>query len=367
MADPLQNHKLWVGIKSHKMIYVLESDLAEIIVTSTNAALDDANKLREADILCVQKIATNEQMCIVYCADQAVKAKVLSIHSIQIEGRQYELLDIRSQKVSSFSNSNQNTRISIHGLPFSVTDDEIQSWVDTWAVRVSRVMKAKAKLNPNDRTKHPSLLNGNRFGYANEILRPLPRFTLYQIPDPNDSYNLIDVQLTVFYEGQVVNCRKCFAEDHQARECSSSGRKHNPNMEIFRGTMHPLSNFFQVDLTVDGELFPSSEHLYQFCKAQIMGYPEIATQIQKAKTPLEAKQLGNSLNNSDVDWDRKKVASMLLKNSCSAEFREALETSRDKILVEATSDLFWASSTRPMRQQLNLAMYGLVPIALVNS
>ena len=350
--NALMNYKLWIGLQAKWMPYKTELDIANIIVSEVNKDAADDDKITTKCILSVQKIILHDPVWIIYCGDATTKHIILSCNMVEVEDRQYQLFDFQSE---SFSNQKKSSlRVSIHGIPFNVTDTEIEGWVDDWAKRKSKVMKAKVK------PKHISdrgLLNGNRFCYVTEVTKEIPRHSVFSISDPSDPTVLVDIKITTYYEGQSINCWKCLQLDHTARECNSNNtntrERRNENLEIFRGERNPLSNFYPVSLTSEEQNFSSSEQLYQYRKAVILNQPEDAQEILRTTKPLDIKAIGDRINEKvdTTKWEDVKVAEMRsvleLKFHTCKEFREKLKNSQDKILVEATNNLFWGSGLPP--------------------
>ena len=348
MDDELKDPALWVAIKARGMPYTTEYNLIHTMISQLNQ--EQENKISATDILSIQKVMTNDPIWLIYCSNNTVKENILKHSKIDMENRQYELTDMQKHNVRSF-NSSSSLRISIHGIPFSVSDTELETWVDSWATRTSRVMKAKAKTG-NDNPNH--LLNGNRFCYATSIQKSLPRFSVYPIPDFQDPTQLADIQITVYYEGQTINCKKCLDLDHQIKDCKhNQSNMHNPNLEIFRGEKHPLSNFFPVTLSSEGNTYKTAEHMYQHQKATTMNMPDVAANILQTDKAIDAKNIGDALNqHTDISkWESKKVTIMrsileLKYHSCK-EFRDRIQDSGKKLIVEATGHSFWASGLPP--------------------
>ena len=140
---------------------------------------------------------------------------------------------------------------------FNISEKEIEGWIDTWAKRLTEVKRAKAKHNDDRAQEFAHLLNGHRFCYVQEIAKHVPRYSLYQIPSPENKHELIDIKITVYYESQVVNCRKCLSEEHETKECQKPKKVYNPELEIFRGHRNPLSNLYETQLKVDNHEYPS--------------------------------------------------------------------------------------------------------------
>ena len=343
MEDALKDHTLWVGLPCKGMPFMQEMDLLMIIV---DQVYNSGSELMNGDILSVQRLLVGDPMYILYCKSNEVKAKVLSLVTVQVRNQEYELTNFVNNKEGFGAKSK---RVSIHGIPFSVDDVDIAAWVDTWASRSSNVIKAKAK--PKDDPSH-NLLNGNRFCYISSIITDLPRYSKYNIPDPTNPVLQVDLQITVYYEGQPLNCKRCFG-DHDTNACST--RSNGPELEVFKGERNPMSNFFPVIIQWDDQLFPTSEHVFQYQKALSLEHFDIADRIIEAKTPYEAKKLGDSIYQDPstdlTPWERVKEDVMYeilsLKYSTCAEFRSKLLGTKNKAIVEATNNRFWASGLTP--------------------
>ena len=103
-----------------------------------------------------------------------------------------------------------------------------------------------------------------------------------------------------------------------------------------------LSNFHPIH----GNAF-TSEKIYMAHKAMAFNDVETFNLITNSKTPREAKKLGRKVKGFDqAKWDELKVPAMLnalnVKFLACEEFRETLEGSKDRILVEASpQDRIW--------------------------
>ena len=73
----------------------------------------------------------------------------------------------------------------------------------------------------------------------------------------------------------------------------------------------------------------------------------------RAEFPYEAKQLGDEINEYLDTWDDMKVQVMThvlnMKYMQCAQFRDALHHSNEKILAEATNNMFWTSGLNPQQ------------------
>ena len=113
--------------------------------------------------------------------------------------------------------------------------------------RTSKIMRSKAKQKRNNEDSAFShLLNGDRFCNASEIIEPRQRYSSYTIPNPLNPSNLIDLQIIIYHNNQVINCRKCLSDEHETKDCNTNKNMNN-NLIIFRGYNNPLSNFYPYD------------------------------------------------------------------------------------------------------------------------
>ena len=115
----------------------------------------------------------------------------------------------------------------------------------------------------------------------------------------------------------------------------------------FWGEYRFLSNFFPVDVVLDGEAYPSVEHAYQAAKLS----PSDAVgrdAIRCAATPGQAKRLGSNAV-PRAGWDDMKVAIMrdlLRQKFTRPDLAARLLTTGDADLIEGNSwgDRFWGQS-----------------------
>ena len=89
-----------------------------------------------------------------------------------------------------------------------------------------------------------------------------------------------------------------------------------------------------------------------------LGLPDEADEIRHADTPYKAMLLGTDLDNlvsaAEIDlWQDQKVEVMRstldFKYHASPEFREHLDSTQGKTLVEATNNIYWASGLPPAK------------------
>lgn len=105
-----------------------------------------------------------------------------------------------------------------------------------------------------------------------------------------------------------------------------------------------FSNFAAYPITLDGVIWPTSEHYFQAHKFDDVNYQE---EIRKAKTPMIAAQLGRDRKMKlRPDWETVKDAIMLkalvAKFSQHEELKNKLLATGGAHLVEhTTNDSYW--------------------------
>lgn len=110
----------------------------------------------------------------------------------------------------------------------------------------------------------------------------------------------------------------------------------------FSGYNRFLSNFYEAEVVLDGDIYPSVEHAYQASKTLDLEYREL---IRKAVSPVKAKSLGKIVP-MRTDWEDVKISIMrdLLRQKFSHDFlRSKLLATGDQPLIEGNywGDRFW--------------------------
>ena len=113
MDKVLQHYKLWVGIACKGIQFKTEMEMLDIVLDLTNGSV------HQRDILSIQRVVTKEPLYIIYCANTDVKSKIISCVVLEVDGREYELVDFESPHVKSFGTTCNSVRVSIHGIPLS--------------------------------------------------------------------------------------------------------------------------------------------------------------------------------------------------------------------------------------------------------
>lgn len=117
---------------------------------------------------------------------------------------------------------------------------------------------------------------------------------------------------------------------------------------FFKYTTGPygwLSNFSLYPIRYYGEMYATSEHLYQSLKFSDLNSAKL---VREAKTAKEAAQLGRTLPGIIANWDDIKIDVMekvlweKLDQHCLLEKR-LLDTGNSEIIEESHKDSFWGN------------------------
>ena len=112
----------------------------------------------------------------------------------------------------------------------------------------------------------------------------------------------------------------------------------------FRGGHSPLSNFYETPVTIWGIQFRSTEHSFQYRKAVAMDSPSAANEILNARTPREAKSIGDGIhaNQGWLNVQQDIMYQILHEKAVQCKvFYDYLKETGSKVLVEDTESHFW--------------------------
>lgn len=345
--------------RTEKPVYFKNSEL-----------LEDKQNIADYDILqsVINSIGDNVK-CLqldrdlwrIYLKNKECRQKLLR------EGFQFKNQTVSVYDSNPFSSGAMNPRdpvlkVTVSGVPLSVQDTEIVSMLLNFNVELKSEIRYENIRNPVT-GKMTSVLNGNRFVY----IVPLPD----GIYLPRVSY-CAGRKCRIYHFGQnkakqEIKCKNCWENGHFARNCKNDKRckvckqtGHDPgsekceqyeddseNIVAFHGHKNVFSNFYPVDVNVNGENHKSAEHAFQLTKALRNGDINAAERIRSANTALDAKRIGDTINTNSA-WETEKVE--VMTNIVEAKLNQ-VEVFRDKVkkcapkcvIVEATYDDFWGS------------------------
>ena len=121
--------------------------------------------------------------------------------------------------------------------------------------------------------------------------------------------------------------------------------------QVFAGYKNALSNFFPCQLYYEGQSFASSEHLYQYLKAEYHDQPEICHEIINCGTANQAMYVRLKIVPSRSWYD---CCDQKMNFVQCSDFRKALEDSRDNTLTNTGVLAFDSRSQKDLVQQIYL-------------
>ena len=130
-------------------------------------------------------------------------------------------------------------------------------------------------------------------------------------------------------------------------DLSGLGNKETDKYILFAGQFSALSNFYPCTIEHDGISFPSSEHLFQFMKCNMLKRPDLAAQVLSATSPWQAMMKGRECK-SDVEWEVTSGKMIMtevvdIKAQQVLSFKDAIQTKAGKMFAEATTNKVWGT------------------------
>ena len=248
--NAMKNINLWLRLDARGVGRVFEGEIASLTYETLLQEFGQ-NLVKPSDILGVQFLPP-QQCWIIYMANMEAKMRLVSIGTLSIKNKQVEITDFVTVGINAPS-----TRISIHGIPMHVGDEEIAQWVDQYAIRDSPVIPAEVKLKGNNFMK---LYSGNRYCCAKRIITPIPRYVKFLISDPlqfrKPNPDLLQLVITVYHDDQPVNCKKCLDLDHTFDYCPKRQISRNRQCHVCGEVGHLARN---CDRHYEDSLFRMAE------------------------------------------------------------------------------------------------------------
>ena len=276
----------------------------------------------------------------IYINDPEARALLLS-RGLSIRHRTINLYDKNPFGMRQ-RNEVATEKVIIQDLPFEINNEDVYNLVTSFqnCEIVGEVKFSRAR-NPNGGWSN--FKNGDRFCYVKSpLLTPLPK-----------TANIGVLKCRIYHKSQQAQerqCKVCRGQGHKEKtlQCPYFNPDYAENTVAFRSPMI-FSNFYACDIEYQGK-FGSVEQAYQFTKASTLGCTKIAEKVRKAESGRDAKIVSKDLPLSNV-WDVVKLDIMkeLVRRKFDAckEFRDALLSTEDKILAEATADCFFGSGLSP--------------------
>lgn len=346
--------------KLQKPVYLKDSELPKLNDERiTNFALLESITESVGDtVRCVQ---LDRDLWRVYLVDKQSRDK-LAIEGFDLNSQHVRVYDSNPYSSGLENPKDDALKITICGIPLSVDDSAIYDMLKKLGTRLKSEIKFEKIRNPTTH-KMTNVLNGNRFVYV-EPLEPekaLPRF----------SY-CAGLKCKILHRGQNVEkspitCTNCWESGHSFKACHNGPRcsvckneGHKPgttlcpqyvddnsdDVEAFDGEKNVLSNFFPCQLKVFGEVFNSAEQAFQLTKAMRSGDLPAAERVREAKSGLECKMIGKSIQISE-SWRQNAPKVMeeiiLEKIKQVGEMKKIILDTNEKVFAHSVYDQYWGT------------------------
>lgn len=276
-----------------------------------------------------------------YLRSKQARTELLLRADLRLKDITVPLYDLNPNATGQSSIEDLKEKITIKYLPISVSNDELQKFLDNKGVTLTTDIKyAKARDKNGKLTEYKT---GDRYCFANAPIKPLlPR-----------AAKVAGIRCKIYHDGQFqTECKSCGKQGHKAGSQDCPAYSDGENITTFKGHKCVLSNFYKCRLNAFGKTFDGGlEFAFQWRKAMDCGRLDLAEQILQASHAGEAKKLAGTLPPEMADaWENKAQKTMahlvkLKANQCP-EFRQALMESTEYI-AEGTNNLKWGSGLNP--------------------
>lgn len=275
----------------------------------------------------------------IYMKSVQCRLDLLTQKSIMILGRSVSLYEQNPFKTNQASPNDQKDKLTIKGLPLSVSNEEIKSMLeDKGVVLSSSIMYACMR---NEDGSLTSYRNGDRYLYCNPLPQSIPR-----------QQRVCGFYCTVYHHGRDNGreCKSCTLVGHKPGDPSCPALPEADSILAFSGYQHVLSNHYMTPICAFGmeEPFKSVEHAFFFKMATDMGYKDLADRIMNAEHAGVVKRLSKDMAEDERrTWEESNVSVMkqlLTEKARTCEhFKQCLIMSKDKVLAEATGNKHWGT------------------------
>jgi ribA/ribD-fused uncharacterized protein len=274
----------------------------------------------------------------IYIKSAASRIDLLTKRSLLIQGKLVPLYDQNPMKTKQTSPEDRKDKLTIRGLPVSLSHDEVKNFLENKNVILSS--KIIFSLMRDDNGALTNFTTGDRFLYCNPFDPPLEK-----------QQQIGNFYCQIYHHGKDgQTCRSCNTAGHRAGDALCKAKAADGSILAYIGFEHPLSNHFLTPIAAFGEneAFKSVEHGFSWKMATDLNMEDLATNIKNAKHAGIVKQLCRDIDESTRHkWEDNNMATMreLLKSkwgSCES-FRNCLLMNENKVIAEATKNKRWGT------------------------
>ena len=318
-------------------VFLRQRDVKNI-VNSVNIKLILCNAMEKVIPNAVRGVQSVGGLWYLYPRDTTSRITLL-VKGLSVSGLHLQPMD----KDPFLNGPNVETeRILFRNLPMKTPNSAIREFLMTQKQvhLTSDIFYDKIKDQYNIPTQY---YNGDRYIFAVDNIKP---------PLP-ESAVIGGVQCKIWHRSQSVFCQRCKMRDHNTSDVDKcSSYIEHQNVVAFKSPAHPFSNFHRCGIKLDGQIYPSAEHAYQFLKLTYLGKLDMAESVMNAHKAADAKRCAAQISREEsAMWDEVKVEAMSRIIKAKAEsypdFKKLLIESDGFVIAEATSDCFWGVGMTP--------------------
>ena len=306
------------------------SDIAPIVVVRAVIRVVSAQSLEG-----VQKIGGLWRL---YFNSAKSRLDLLIRKTVLINGNVVPLYEQNPYKTSQITPEDRKDKLTIKGLPMSVSNEDIKNMLLSKGIGLSTPIKFSQM-----RDEHGSLTrykNGDRFVYCQPFQPSIPR-----------QQKVGDFKCLVYHHGKNnYECRSCALTGHKAGDEQCPAKAEEDSILTFSGYQHPMSNHYLTPIVAfdQDEPFKSIEHAFFWKMALDFGQEDLAARIKKAVHAGVVKQLSKEMEETArYEWEDENTGIMkdliIQKAKTCEEFRNCLLMNQDKVLAESTHSKRWGT------------------------
>ena len=167
-----------------------------------------------------------------YFKSLTARLEMMSKKTVLIQGKMVPLYEQNPFKTNQRTPEDRKDKLTIKGLPLSVSNDEVQNLLESKKVVLSSQVKYGYMRDESGALT--AFKNGDRFVYCEPFNPPIPR-----------QQKICDFHCLVFHHGKDNNqCKSCNILGHRSGDPQCPARAADNTILAFSGYQHPLSNHF---------------------------------------------------------------------------------------------------------------------------
>ena len=283
----------------------------------------------------------------------------MNSNGININSLHYDLYSENPFSTGIHDPQKKAIKITVKDVPLSYDNDSIKRMIEGYGVKLTSPIKYGYYRNSDN--KLTDCKNGDRFAFAEEIAKPLPRFATAGL-----------FECRIFHQGQPIKnyCRKCYSSEHLTYQCKRPlcfvcrkpghdcinrmedycegycDLKDNEDVVTVQGETDRLSMFYKCDLQMYGRNFTSGEAAYQYMIASRAGQTELVEEIARSPDGREAKRLSKFICSRDSEEQKQNIMKEVLvqKAKQCSEFKTELLNTENMLLAHSVKgDRVWGT------------------------